>query len=27
MNCGDLCTPHATTTHPFNTDRTARTGS
>ena len=27
MNCGDLCAPQATTTHPFNTDRTSRTGS
>lgn len=27
MNCGTLCTPHATTTQPFNTDRTARTAS
>ncbi len=27
MNCGTLCAPLATTTHPFNTDRTARTGS
>jgi cytochrome c oxidase subunit 2 len=27
MNCGALCSPTATTTHPFNTDRTARTGS
>jgi cytochrome c oxidase subunit 2 len=24
MNCGELCTPHAVTTQPFNTDRTAR---
>ena len=27
MNCGALCSPTAVTTHPFNTDRTARTGS
>lgn len=27
MNCGELCTPHAVTTSPFNTDRTARTAS
>jgi cytochrome c oxidase subunit 2 len=27
MNCGELCTPHATTTEPFNPDRTARTAS
>lgn len=27
MNCGELCTPHAVTTQPFNTDRTARTAS
>ncbi|MGH3951321.1 MAG: cytochrome c oxidase subunit II, partial [Pseudonocardiaceae bacterium] len=27
MNCGELCSPHATTTEPFNTDRTARTAS
>jgi len=27
MNCGVLCTPHAVTTQPFNTDRTARTAS
>ncbi|WIY06898.1 cytochrome c oxidase subunit II [Amycolatopsis mongoliensis] len=27
MNCGELCTPHAVTTRPFNTDRTARTAS
>lgn len=27
LNCGELCSPVATTTHPFNTDRTARTGS
>jgi cytochrome c oxidase subunit II len=27
MNCGQLCTPHAVTTQPFNTDRTARTAS
>ncbi|MBV8933306.1 MAG: cytochrome c oxidase subunit II, partial [Kutzneria sp.] len=27
LHCGDLCNPVATTTHPFNTDRTARTGS
>ncbi|MFQ6271683.1 cytochrome c oxidase subunit II [Kutzneria viridogrisea] len=27
MNCGELCSPVAVTTHPFNTDRTARTGS
>jgi cytochrome c oxidase subunit 2 len=25
--CGDLCTPYAVTTHPFNTDRTARVAS
>ncbi|HKN51290.1 MAG TPA: cytochrome c oxidase subunit II, partial [Amycolatopsis sp.] len=25
--CGVLCTPHAVTTQPFNTDRTARTAS
>lgn len=24
MNCGELCTPHAVTTKPFDTDRTAR---
>lgn len=24
LNCGQLCTPHAVTTEPFNTDRTAR---
>jgi cytochrome c oxidase subunit 2 len=24
MNCGELCTPHAVTTQPFNTDRAAR---
>lgn len=24
LNCGELCTPHAVTTEPFNTDRTAR---
>lgn len=23
MNCGELCTPHAVTTTPFNTDRTS----
>ncbi|MGX7826927.1 aa3-type cytochrome oxidase subunit II [Actinokineospora sp. 24-640] len=27
LNCGDLCVPHAVTTSPFNTDRTARTAS
>jgi cytochrome c oxidase subunit 2 len=27
MNCGELCTSHAVTTQPFNTDRTARTAS
>jgi cytochrome c oxidase subunit 2 len=27
MNCGQLCTPYAVTTTPFNTDRTARTAS
>jgi cytochrome c oxidase subunit 2 len=27
MNCGELCTPYAVTTTPFNTDRTARTAS
>ncbi len=27
MNCGELCTPHAVTTQPFNTDRTARSAS
>ena len=27
MNCGELCTPTAVTTKPFNTDRTARTAS
>ena len=27
MNCGELCAPHAVTTQPFNTDRTARTAS
>jgi cytochrome c oxidase subunit 2 len=26
-NCGALCTPHAVTTHPFTTDRTARQAS
>lgn len=26
-SCGDLCTPHAVTTSPFNSDRTARTSS
>jgi cytochrome c oxidase subunit 2 len=25
--CGELCTPHAVTTSPFNSDRTARTSS
>jgi cytochrome c oxidase subunit II len=25
--CGDLCTPYAVTTHPFDTDRTARVAS
>ncbi|SDC49489.1 aa3-type cytochrome oxidase subunit II [Actinokineospora iranica] len=27
MNCGELCSPTAVTTKPFNTDRTARTAS
>ncbi|MQA09441.1 MAG: cytochrome C oxidase subunit II [Pseudonocardiaceae bacterium] len=27
MNCGELCSPRAVTTQPFNTDRTARTSS
>ncbi|PWW58330.1 cytochrome c oxidase subunit 2 [Actinokineospora spheciospongiae] len=27
MNCGELCTPTAVTTKPFNTDRTVRTAS
>jgi cytochrome c oxidase subunit 2 len=27
LNCADWCTPHATTTEPFNTDRTAREAS
>jgi cytochrome c oxidase subunit 2 len=27
MNCGEVCTPHAVTTEPFNPDRTARTAS
>jgi cytochrome c oxidase subunit 2 len=27
MNCGELCTPHAVTTQPFNTNRTARTAT
>ncbi|HEV7908567.1 MAG TPA: cytochrome c oxidase subunit II [Pseudonocardiaceae bacterium] len=27
MNCGELCAPHAVTTTPFNTDRTAREAS
>jgi cytochrome c oxidase subunit II len=27
LNCGELCTPHAVTTTPFNTDRTARNPS
>lgn len=27
MNCGELCSPRAVTTQPFNTDRTARTAS
>ncbi|HVW40406.1 MAG TPA: cytochrome c oxidase subunit II [Amycolatopsis sp.] len=27
MNCGQLCTPHAVTTQPFNTDRTVRTAT
>jgi cytochrome c oxidase subunit 2 len=27
LNCGELCTPQATTTYPFNTDRTARSAS
>ncbi|MEC3981739.1 aa3-type cytochrome oxidase subunit II [Amycolatopsis sp. H20-H5] len=27
LNCGEWCTPHAITTQPFNTDRTARTAS
>lgn len=26
-SCGELCTPHAVTTSPFNSDRTARTSS
>ena len=26
-DCGTLCTPYATTTHPFDTSRTARVGS
>lgn len=26
-DCGQLCTPYALSTHPFNTSRTARTGS
>ena len=27
MNCGEVCTPRAVTTEPFNPDRTARTAS
>ncbi|MFC4085681.1 aa3-type cytochrome oxidase subunit II [Amycolatopsis samaneae] len=27
MNCGELCSPFAVTTKPFNTDRTARTAT
>jgi cytochrome c oxidase subunit II len=27
MNCGELCEPHAVTTQPFTTDRTAREAS
>ncbi|ACU35319.1 cytochrome c oxidase subunit II [Actinosynnema pretiosum subsp. pretiosum] len=27
MNCGELCTPYAVTTQPFDTDRTAREAS
>ncbi|APU17003.1 MULTISPECIES: cytochrome c oxidase subunit II [Actinoalloteichus] len=27
MDCGELCAPEAVTTHPFNTDRTAREAS
>lgn len=27
MNCGELCSPYAVTTTPFNTDRTARVAS
>jgi cytochrome c oxidase subunit 2 len=27
MNCGELCSPYAVTTSPFNPDRTARTAS
>ncbi|MFD1148341.1 aa3-type cytochrome oxidase subunit II [Saccharothrix hoggarensis] len=27
MNCGELCTPHAVTTKPFDTDRTVREAS
>jgi cytochrome c oxidase subunit 2 len=27
INCGDLCSPVATTTHPFNTNTTARSAS
>ena len=27
VNCGELCAPLATTTTPFNTDRTAREAS
>ncbi|UJW36119.1 cytochrome c oxidase subunit II [Saccharothrix sp. AJ9571] len=27
LNCGELCAPQATTTQPFNTDRTARTAT
>ena len=27
LNCGKLCTPHAVTTTPFDTDRTARSAS
>jgi cytochrome c oxidase subunit II len=27
LNCGELCAPQATTTYPFNTDRTMRSAS
>ncbi|QWF78173.1 Cytochrome c oxidase subunit 2 [Amycolatopsis sp. CA-230715] len=27
LNCGELCTPHAVTTQPFDTDRTRRTAT
>jgi cytochrome c oxidase subunit 2 len=27
LNCGELCTPHAVTTKPFDTDRTVREAS